>query len=420
MTVELLKVAAGLAAFTGLYFAIAMLTDSTYRDEFLAGGDRRAPLGLRGPRRLPAAPGRSGSRGLRDSRPWRSARPSSSPGSHTSPATTAARPRCATCSPSTARRSPRSSRSGSAPGACFYYFASDDLSPTRFTNGRTGRLEESFLELTGAPLRLTTEPIRRRPGSSPAAIVDDGRPVLLITDLFHLDHYGNSAHFPGHAVVLAGYDDEHAYVSDTGFEGLQRTSLAGLAKARHEQHPFYPLAGHMVDVPGEPPTVEELLARRPGGDRAGGPADARAGPRRVRGAAGPAPLRRRGRLLARGDRRLEVVRPLQLPGDRAPRHRRRQLPRPLLALPRRGRPRGRGRRWPPRPPSLDGPRRRAASPPARPTSPTPPAGSGSATAANRVLADEERLWAGAQAPEPLGEDREDLRGDGIAVGPSPG
>ena len=35
MTVELLKVAAGLAAFTGLYFAIAMLTDSTYRDEFL-------------------------------------------------------------------------------------------------------------------------------------------------------------------------------------------------------------------------------------------------------------------------------------------------------------------------------------------------------------------------------------------------
>ena len=35
MTSELLKVAAGLAAFTGLYFAIAMLTDSTYRDEFL-------------------------------------------------------------------------------------------------------------------------------------------------------------------------------------------------------------------------------------------------------------------------------------------------------------------------------------------------------------------------------------------------
>lgn len=35
VTEELLKVTAGLAAFSGLYFAIAMLTDSTYRDEFL-------------------------------------------------------------------------------------------------------------------------------------------------------------------------------------------------------------------------------------------------------------------------------------------------------------------------------------------------------------------------------------------------
>lgn len=35
ITTELLEVAAGLAAFSGLYFAIAMLTDSTYREEFL-------------------------------------------------------------------------------------------------------------------------------------------------------------------------------------------------------------------------------------------------------------------------------------------------------------------------------------------------------------------------------------------------
>ena len=50
-------------------------------------------------------------------------------------------------------------------------------------------------------------------------------------------------------MVLAGYDEESALVSDTHFEELQRTSLEGLALARHEQHPFYPLAGHMVDLP---------------------------------------------------------------------------------------------------------------------------------------------------------------------------
>lgn len=152
---------------------------------------------------------------------------------------------------------------GLGAGPCFYYFPSDELSPTRFTNGRTGRLEESFLELTGAPLRLSTADDPQESWQLAREVVDQGRPALLITDLFHLDHYGNSAHFPGHAVVLAGYDDEFAYVSDTAFEGLQRTSLEGLARARHEQHPFYPLAGHMVDVPAESPSTADLLAAAP-------------------------------------------------------------------------------------------------------------------------------------------------------------
>ena len=35
LTEELLRVAGGLAAFSGFYFAVAMLTDTTYREEFL-------------------------------------------------------------------------------------------------------------------------------------------------------------------------------------------------------------------------------------------------------------------------------------------------------------------------------------------------------------------------------------------------
>ncbi|MFN8149948.1 MAG: BtrH N-terminal domain-containing protein [Solirubrobacterales bacterium] len=152
---------------------------------------------------------------------------------------------------------------GLGAGPCFYYLTFPELSPTRFTNGRSGRLEEDFLELTGAPLRLRTDADPERSWELAREAVDEGRPILLITDLFHLDHYGNSAHFPGHAVVLAGYDDDFAYLSDTAFEGLQRTSLEGLARARHEQHPLYPLAGHMVDVPGLAPSREELLAAGP-------------------------------------------------------------------------------------------------------------------------------------------------------------
>jgi hypothetical protein len=73
--------------------------------------------------------------------------------------------------------------------------------------------------------------------------------VLLLTDLYYLDHYGRSAHFPGHAVVLAGYDDEVAFLSDTAFEDLQTTSLRSLADARHSDFPVYPLSGHMLTQP---------------------------------------------------------------------------------------------------------------------------------------------------------------------------
>ena len=139
---------------------------------------------------------------------------------------------------------------GLGAGACFYYVALDGSSPSRFINGRVARLEEQFLELTAAPLELRT--FGDDAAASWAAArksVDEGRPALLLTDLFHLDHYGNSAHFPGHAVVLAGYDDEVALLSDTAFAELQETRLGNLAKARHERHPIFRLEGHMVTLP---------------------------------------------------------------------------------------------------------------------------------------------------------------------------
>jgi hypothetical protein len=142
---------------------------------------------------------------------------------------------------------------GLGAGACFYYVALDQASPTRWFNGRTARLEETFAELTGAALELRTfEPGDDDAWETARAAVDAAQPVLLLTDLYYLDHYGNSAHFPGHAVVLAGYDEEFAHLSDTAFEELQTTTrLEDLDKARHSQHPAYPLAGHMFTAGSE-------------------------------------------------------------------------------------------------------------------------------------------------------------------------
>ena len=139
---------------------------------------------------------------------------------------------------------------GLGAGAGFYYLALDDTSPSRWFNGRTARLEESFRELTGAALEMRTfaEEDGVAAWDAARAEVDGGNPTLLLTDIYYLDHYGNSAHFPGHAVVLAGYDAEVAHLSDTGFEELQTTRLENLARARHSGHPAYPLEGHMFTV----------------------------------------------------------------------------------------------------------------------------------------------------------------------------
>jgi hypothetical protein len=153
---------------------------------------------------------------------------------------------------------------GLGAGAGFYYLALEDGSPSRWFNGRTARLEESFRELTGAALELRTFPAEDGDAAWSAAreVVDRGSPALLLTDIYHLDHYGNSAHFPGHAVVLAGYDEEVAQLADTGFEELQTTRLENLARARHSGHPAYPLEGHMFTV-GEAIDREQLEAAVP-------------------------------------------------------------------------------------------------------------------------------------------------------------
>ena len=151
---------------------------------------------------------------------------------------------------------------GLGAGAAFYYVAIDEASPTRWFNGRAARLEENFLELTGAALQLQTFDQPDLAMKAALSQVDDGNPSILLTDLYYLDHYGKSAHFPGHAVVLAGYDDQLAYLSDTGFDELQTTRLENLERARHGDHPAMPLNGQMFVVSAAL-DADELLAAAP-------------------------------------------------------------------------------------------------------------------------------------------------------------
>ena len=238
LTEALLRVAGGLAAFSGFYFAVAMLTDSTYREEFLEELTSEMRDKLQGPRRLPEAREAGMSSTMVAGLPH-------VPGNHCG--STALRNLLAHAGIELTEEM----AFGLGAGAGFYYVVIEGQTPSRFFNGRTAQLEAQFCELTGLPLELETFHDPDASWDAARDAVDDGRPPLLITDLYYLDHYGSSAHFPGHAVVLAGYDDEVAYLSDTSFDELQTTRLENLAEARHGRHPIFPLDGQMLAAPGD-------------------------------------------------------------------------------------------------------------------------------------------------------------------------
>lgn len=151
---------------------------------------------------------------------------------------------------------------GLGAGAGFCYFELDEGTLPRYTNGRSPRLEEQFVEITGAPIEKLTFDGPEQAWDATRATIDSGRPAILNTDLFYLDYYGNSVHFPGHAVVICGYDDELAYLADTSFEEIQRTTLESLAAARHGDHPFFALRGHMYAIPADASIGrDDLIAR---------------------------------------------------------------------------------------------------------------------------------------------------------------
>jgi len=63
--------------------------------------------------------------------------------------------------------------------------------------------------------------------------IDEGIPVGLQLDCYHLEHFQNSFHFAGHFITVYGYDSTHAYVFDTG--NKYKVSLENLEKARFEK-----------------------------------------------------------------------------------------------------------------------------------------------------------------------------------------
>jgi hypothetical protein len=138
---------------------------------------------------------------------------------------------------------------GLASGLNFFYVSANDLSPSRVFNGRVMELELNFFRNLGMP--LTWHESDSMPWSAMRDWVSRDVPILLLTDLYYLDYYKSRVHFPGHAVVMVGFDDAtgEAILSDTDRDGLQRVGRDTLEQAMSSRAFPLPLNNYWHEVP---------------------------------------------------------------------------------------------------------------------------------------------------------------------------
>jgi len=135
---------------------------------------------------------------------------------------------------------------GLGAGLGFIYFEDPHNSPSRAFGSRVPALEWSFFRNLGLPFDWRAGD--GFPWAEMRTWLDRDTPLLLLTDLYYLPHYGKSAHFPGHGVALAGYANDVALVADTGFPGLMPVPLNDLAAAMDSPLPPIPIHNNWYPV----------------------------------------------------------------------------------------------------------------------------------------------------------------------------
>ncbi len=154
---------------------------------------------------------------------------------------------------------------GLGSGLGFFYSINEKMNPSKSIHLRGPGMEPNFFSLIDKQTEWKFEDDKERSFRILKNFIDRDIPVLIQTDIFYLDYYNSSTHFPGHVVSVWGYDDEarEFFLSDTGFSDLQPISYESLSKARSSQAQPYPLKNNWFEAFLEPPIppLSELIPR---------------------------------------------------------------------------------------------------------------------------------------------------------------
>jgi len=153
---------------------------------------------------------------------------------------------------------------GLGSGLGFAYFANTRGSPSRLFHGRTATLERDFCAHLGLDFKVGTEPNPTALWQLARAHIDAGLPIMLAVELNQLPYYQTRTSFPGHRVVLAGYDDTRAvaFLADTHFADLQPIAYDALLAALDTVSPANPVQDNWLVIRPALPRVPLVEAIR--------------------------------------------------------------------------------------------------------------------------------------------------------------
>ncbi|RMG60599.1 MAG: DUF4872 domain-containing protein [Deltaproteobacteria bacterium] len=142
---------------------------------------------------------------------------------------------------------------GLGEGLSFIYVDAQPVPPGVAIHGRSLDLEVVLARRFELQVEVTKTSDPEEALRDAENILQEGRPLIITTDIAHLDYFDSSTHFAGHVVVLVGKNEDGTYlISDSEFPDLQKVSRESLLRARNSDLPPYGIPNLAIALSGKP------------------------------------------------------------------------------------------------------------------------------------------------------------------------
>ena len=154
---------------------------------------------------------------------------------------------------------------GIGAGLGIWYLDLPGIAASRLVHVRSADIEAQFFRRIGHPFAWETSESPEESEELLFRALDSGLPALVRTDIYHLPYYRSRTHFPGHVIMVWGYDRRRQvfFVTDTEREEVLEVPFTDMRQARHQKGSFFEMKGNLFSPEGieGPGDMQEIIAR---------------------------------------------------------------------------------------------------------------------------------------------------------------